>query len=66
MDWHDWFRNDKTLLAALMIVFLVVWCVTRSEKIFDLLSTFQGALIALITGEVLRRRNGGGSKNPTK
>jgi hypothetical protein len=59
MDWHDWLRNDKTLLALLMIAFLVVWCFIRFDKLFDLITTFQGALIALITGEVLRRRNGG-------
>ena len=58
MDWHDWMRNDKTLLALLMLAFLVVWYFTRFEKLFDLIGTFQGALIALITGEVLKRRNG--------
>jgi len=59
MDWHDWMRNDKTLLALLMLAFLVVWYFTRFEKLVDLIGTFQGALIALITGEVLKRRNGG-------
>ncbi len=57
MDWHDWMRNDKTLLALLMLAFLMVWWFTRFEKLFDLIGTFQGALIALITGEVLTRRN---------
>ena len=68
MDWHDWLRNDKTLLALLMIAFLVVWYFTRFDKLFDLITTFQGALIALITGEVLRRRNGGNGsgENPPK
>ena len=68
MDWHDWMRNDKTLLALLMLAFLVVWCFTRFEKLFDLIGTFQGALIALITGEVLKRRNGnnGNGEDPQK
>jgi hypothetical protein len=61
MDWHDWLRNDKTLLALLMLALLAAWYFTRSEKLFDLIGTFQGALIALITGEVLTRRNGGNS-----
>lgn len=65
MDWHDWLRNDKTLLAALILALVAVWCVTRYDKLFDLITTFQGALIALITGEVLRRRNGNG-ENPPK
>ncbi len=64
MDWHDWLRNDKTLLALLMIAFLVVWYFTRFDKLFDLITTFQGALIALITGEVLRRRNGNSETSP--
>jgi hypothetical protein len=68
MDWHDWLRNDKTLLAVLMLAFLAVWFFTRNDKIFDLINTFEGALIALITGEVLRRRNGGNGngENPQK
>ncbi len=65
MDWHDWLRNDKTLLALLMLAFLGVWYFTRFDKLFDLITTFQGALIALITGEVLRRRNGN-SETPPK
>jgi hypothetical protein len=65
MDWHDWMRNDKTLLALLMLTLLAVWYFTRFEKLFDLIGTFQGALIALITGEALKRRNGDG-ENPQK
>jgi hypothetical protein len=65
MDWHDWMRNDKTLLALLMLAFLAAWYFTRCEKLFDLMTTLQGALIALITGEVLKRRNGNG-ENPQK
>lgn len=59
MNWHDWMRNDKTLLALMMLAFLAVWYLTRVDELFDAITTFQGALIALITGEVLRRRNGG-------
>jgi hypothetical protein len=66
VDWHDWMRNDKTLLAALMLAFLAAWWVTRNDKLFDLITTFQGALIALITGEVLRRRNGSGTQDAPK
>ena len=66
MDWHDWMRNDKTLLAVLMLAFMGVWCFTRYEKIFDLVTTSQGALIALITGEVLKRRNGNNNQEPPK
>jgi hypothetical protein len=58
MDWRHWICNDKTLLALLMLAFLAVWCFTRFDKLFDLIGTFQGALIALITGEVLKRSNG--------
>ena len=67
MDWH-WLRNDKILLALLMLAFLGVWCFTRYEKLFDVVITFQGALIALITGEVLKRRNGSNrnGENPRK
>ncbi len=68
MTWHDWLRNDKTLLALLMLAFVAIWCLTRYEKLIDLVTTFQGALIALITGEVLRRRNGnnGNGESPRK
>lgn len=67
MDWHDWMRNDKTLLALLMLTFLAVWCFTRYEKLFEAITTLQGALIALITGEVLKRRKGNnGNKEDTK
>jgi hypothetical protein len=66
MNWHDWMRNDKTLLAFLMLAFLAVWYFTRYEKLFDSITTFEGALIALITGEVLRRRNGGNGENVQK
>ena len=68
MDWHDWMRNDKTLLALLMLAFLAVWYFTRYEKLFDVIATFQGALVALITGEVLKRRNGdnGNAENPER
>jgi thiol:disulfide interchange protein len=68
MDWHDWMRNDKTLLALLMLALLVIWCFTRFEKLFDLIGTFQGALIALITGEALKRRNtnNGNQEDPQK
>jgi hypothetical protein len=68
MGWDDWMRNDKTLLALLMLGFLGVWYFTRFEKLFDLIGTFQGALIALITGEVLKRRNGnnGNGEDPQK
>ncbi len=67
MDWHDFFRNDKTLLAIMILVFLGVWCFIRNDKLFDLMTTFTGALIALITGAVLRGRNGNGnSQQPPK
>ncbi len=68
MNWQDWMRNDKTLLALLMLGFLGVWYFTRYEKLFDTIIAFQGALIALITGEVLRRRIGGkgNGENPQK
>ena len=55
MDWHDWMRNDKTLLALLMLAFLAIWCFTRFDKLFDAITAFQGALLALITSEVLKR-----------
>jgi hypothetical protein len=66
MDWHDWMRNDKTLLALLMLAFLAIWCFTRYEKLIDLVTTFQGALIALITGDVLKRRIAGNGENRQK
>ncbi len=66
MDWHDWLRNDKTLLGLLILAFLAVWCFTRCEKLFDAITTFKGALIALITGEVLSRRNGNGTQDPPR
>jgi hypothetical protein len=49
-----------------MLAFLAVWYFTRYEKLFDSITTFEGALIALITGEVLRRRNGGNGENVQK
>jgi len=61
MDWHDWLRNDKTLLALLMMAFIAVWCFTRYDKLLDIVTTLEGALIALITGQVLRRGNGTGT-----
>ena len=61
MDWHDWLRNDKTLLALLMMAFIAVWCFTRYDKLLDIVTTLEGALIALITGQVLRRGNGNGT-----
>ncbi len=66
MNWQDWMRNDKTLLALLMLGFLGVWYFTRYEKLFDTIIAFQGALIALITGEVLRRRNVSNGKGEGK
>ncbi len=64
MDWHDWLRNDKTLLGLLILAFLAVWCFTRCEKLFDAITTFQGALIALITGEVLKRKSAQSKTRP--
>lgn len=58
MDWHDYFRNDKMLIALLIVLAGAAWIYTRNDKIFDLVTMFSGALIALITGTVLRGRNG--------
>ena len=60
MDWHDWMRNDKTMLGLLIVFVLLLWAWVREPKLFDLVNLFAGALIALITGAVLKR-NGNGS-----
>ena len=60
MDWHDWMRNDKTMLGLLIVFVLLLWTWVREPKLFDLVNLFAGALIALITGAVLKR-NGNGS-----
>ena len=59
MDWHDWMRNDKTMLGLLIVFVLLLWTWVREPKLFDLVNLFAGALIALITGAVLRRNGNG-------
>ena len=65
MDWHDWMRNDKTMLGLLIVFVLLLWVWVREPKLFDLVNLFAGALIALITGAVLRR-NGNGNATDTQ
>lgn len=59
MDWHDWMRNDKTMLGLLIVFVLSLWAWVREPKLFDLVNLFAGALIALITGAVLKRTGNG-------
>ena len=59
MDWHDWMRNDKTMLGLLIVFVLLLWTWVREPKLFDLVNLFAGALIALITGAVLKRNGNG-------
>ena len=69
MDWHDWMRNDKTMLGLLIVFVLLLWAWVREPKLFDLVNLFAGALIALITGAVLRRNgngNGADAQDPRK
>ncbi len=64
MDWHDWMRNDKTMLGLLIVFVLLLWAWAREPKLFDLVNLFAGALIALITGAVLRRNGNGNGEAP--
>lgn len=58
--WHDWLRNDRTLLAALMLALIGAWLWTREPKLFELVTTILGALLGLVTNAVMRDgRNGG-------
>ncbi len=61
MDWHDWMRNDKTMLGLLIVFVLLLSVWVREPKLFDLVNLFAGALIALITGAVLKRNGNGNS-----
>jgi hypothetical protein len=36
MDWHDWMRNDKTMLGLLIVFVLILWAWVREPKLFDL------------------------------
>ena len=65
-DWHDWMRNDKTMLGLLIVFVLLLWAWVREPKLFDLVNLFAGALIALITGAVLRRNGNGNGDSSTK
>ena len=63
----QWALNDKTLLVILILSVLIVWVFIREPKLFDLINLFAGALIALITGQVLRRNgNGNGTGTANK
>jgi hypothetical protein len=54
---HFWefVLNDKTVLTFLILVVLGIWAYKGEPKLFDLINLFAGALIALITGAVLKR-----------
>jgi len=58
-------RNDKTMLGLLIVFVLLLWAWVREPKLFDLVNLLAGALIALITGAVLRR-NGNGNATDTQ
>ncbi len=58
MDWHDWLRNDRTMLGLLIVFVILVWIYRPEPKLFDLINLFAGALIALVTGRVIKAGNG--------
>jgi hypothetical protein len=51
----EFFDSDKHIVASLLLVFLIVWVVTRDDVITRMMDTVLGALITLVTQKLIKK-----------
>jgi hypothetical protein len=51
----DFLDSDKHIIAFVLLVFLIVWVITRDDVVTRMMDTVLGALITLITQKLANK-----------
>jgi hypothetical protein len=51
----EFFDSDKHIIAFVLLVFLVVWVITRDDVVTRMMDTALGTLIALVTHKLVKK-----------